>query len=95
MLHKKCASLCSAQLHKDDVTISMIWDLPFFTFFSVIHKIVAALYYVANLRATIKLGSPTYYNKDAWVGLYYDANRNVSSYTDQAESLLRRKHHMG
>ena len=80
------------QLH-DSTTIDKLWDLQYFGFLSVCHKIIAATYYVANLRATIKLGSPTYYNKDAWVGLYYDANRNAGNYIDQTENLLRKKHH--
>jgi hypothetical protein len=31
--------------------------------------LVAIPYYLLNLRATIKLGHPIYYNKDAWVAL--------------------------
>lgn len=44
----------------------------------------------ANLRSTIKLGSPLYYNKDAWVEIFYDANRDTSR-VEQSESLLRRR----
>lgn len=62
----------------DDMTIQTLWSLPYFTPLSVVHKIVAAVYYVANLRSTIKLGSPLYYNKDAWVEIFYDANRDTS-----------------
>jgi len=79
------------ELH-NETTIDQIWGLDYFRFLSVCQKILAATYYVANLRATIKLGSPTYYNKEAWVGLYYDSNRNASSYLDQTENLLRKKH---
>mmetsp|Transcript_4166 Transcript_4166/g.7789 ORF Transcript_4166/g.7789 Transcript_4166/m.7789 type:complete len:201 (-) Transcript_4166:62-664(-) len=77
------------ELHKD-VEISGLWELPYFIPLSVCHKIVAAIYYVANLRSTIKLGSPLYYNKDAWVEIFYDANRDTSR-VEQSESLLRRR----
>ena len=60
----------------DNVEIHDLWDMEGFIPFSVVHKIVAAVYYVANLRSTIKLGSPLFYNKDAWVDLYYDSNRD-------------------
>ena len=30
---------------------------------------VAVLYYLLNMRATIKLGDPIYYNKSTWVAL--------------------------
>ncbi|GMI52162.1 hypothetical protein TeGR_g450 [Tetraparma gracilis] len=62
-----------------DTTVAELWTLPGFTPLSVIHKIVAAVYYVANLRSTIKLGSPLFYNKDAWVNLYYDSNRDSAT----------------
>jgi len=65
-----------SEMHTNGVTISELWDLPYFIPLSVVHKIVAAAYYVANLRSTIKLGSPLYYNKDAWVNLYYNSNKN-------------------
>jgi len=58
------------------VTVAGLWDVPFFIPVSVVHKIVAAVYYVANLRSTIKLGSPLYYNKNEWTSLYYDSNRD-------------------
>ncbi|GMH65651.1 hypothetical protein TrLO_g14473 [Triparma laevis f. longispina] len=79
-----------AELHKEGFEMNQLWELPYFVPLSVCHKIVAAIYYVANLRSTIKLGSPLYYNKDAWVEIFYDANRDTSR-VEQSESLLRRR----
>mmetsp|Transcript_17074 Transcript_17074/g.35159 ORF Transcript_17074/g.35159 Transcript_17074/m.35159 type:complete len:202 (+) Transcript_17074:57-662(+) len=77
------------EMHKD-TTIITLWELPYFIPLSIVHKIVASIYYIANLRSTIKLGSPLYYNKDAWVEIFYDANRDTKR-IEQTESLLRRR----
>lgn len=74
-----------------DLGVGALWDLDGFMPLSVVHKIVAAIYYVSNLRSTIKLGSPLYYNKDAWVDLYYDSNRDSARIEMSSESLLRKR----
>lgn len=40
-----------------------------FVSLSMIQKIAAVVYYVANVYYTIKLEDPIYYNKDAWIAL--------------------------
>ena len=45
-----------------------------FRFISFNSSSVAIPYYLLNLRATIKLGHPIYYNKEAWVALIKQVN---------------------
>jgi hypothetical protein len=72
-----------ATLWKDDtfITISFIQKLRKFIFFIFIcpvtcftilfftYVLVAVPYYIANIRTTIKLEDPMYFNKSAWIGL--------------------------
>ena len=45
-------------------------DNGYFFIFTVIHKILACVYYVTNLRTIIRLGDPKFYTKEPWVELY-------------------------
>mmetsp|Transcript_22505 Transcript_22505/g.37603 ORF Transcript_22505/g.37603 Transcript_22505/m.37603 type:complete len:183 (-) Transcript_22505:609-1157(-) len=50
-------------------TLSTLWVDDTFITMSFIQKIVAIPYYIANVRATIKLEDPIYFNKQAWINL--------------------------
>jgi Transmembrane protein 138 len=56
--------------------LSVIWRDQKFVGLSCIQKIVAIPYYVLNIRATIKLGDPVYFDKDAWIALFKQERRN-------------------
>ena len=38
---------------------------------------VAVIYYLLNMRATIKLGDPIYYNKGTWVALVRQVSESL------------------
>jgi hypothetical protein len=80
LLYTILLSMYRVQSMQTGTLLNEIWDLPAYTPLSVIHKVIAAVYYVANLRAAIALGAPIYYSKDAWVNLYY-SNRDTSAVT--------------
>lgn len=42
-----------------------------YTLLSHSHKVLAAFYYFANVRAAVRLGDTTYYDKASWVSLYH------------------------
>jgi hypothetical protein len=50
-------------------TLSTIWVDDVFITLSFLQKCVAIPYYIFNIRITIKLEDPIYYNKQAWINL--------------------------
>ena len=50
-------------------TFLKLWRNQTFIQLSSAQKVIAIPYYLLNLRATIKLGDPVYYDKDTWVNL--------------------------
>ncbi|CAM9544287.1 unnamed protein product [Phaeothamnion confervicola] len=51
----------------DGMRPSAMWDMGTYTAFSILQKLVACVYYVANVRAAVDLGDPRFYDKRAWV----------------------------
>jgi len=47
-----------------------LWEIPYFTPLTIIHKLLATVYYVINVGWVLKLGHPKYYTKEPWVELY-------------------------
>ncbi|KAJ1455219.1 hypothetical protein M885DRAFT_520499 [Pelagophyceae sp. CCMP2097] len=56
---------------------------------SLIHKLVAAFYYFANVRAAVRLGDRIYYVKDSWVSLFH---RTGGSQVELKKLLQKRQH---
>eukprot|EP01032_Pedospumella_encystans_P038474 gene38474-43589_t len=50
-------------------TLDKLWKNDTFIAISFIQKLVAIPYYIANVRATIKLEDPMYFNKAAWINV--------------------------
>ena len=52
----------------DGVTsVMVLWRRRSYAAVSVAHKVFAIAYYLLNMRATLRLGRPLYYQKDYWV----------------------------
>ena len=53
----------------DGVTsVMVLWRRRSYAAVSVVHKLVAIAYYLLNMRATLRLGRPLYYQREYWVG---------------------------
>lgn len=50
-------------------TLNELWKNSRYRGISMFQKIIAIVYYLLNLRATMKLGNPIFYNKQAWISL--------------------------
>jgi len=76
---------------RQDTKIHELWSLgglPYFIPLSVMHKIMAAMYYLLNIRSSLRLGSSFFYEKDAWVKLYYSTNKE-NPLKEQQDMLQR------
>ena len=59
-----------------------------YTYASHVHKIVAAVYYFANVRAAVRLGDSVYYAKEEWVTLFHQTGGSQL----ELRKLLQRRH---
>ena len=51
----------------EDHNVPELWQNASYATFSILHKLLAVFYYVANLRAAVKLGDPKFYcREEAW-----------------------------
>lgn len=65
-------------------TLYQVWNNTNYIQLSTAQKVIAVFYYLLNVRATIKLGDPIYYNKHTWVAL-------VRQCKDSNEAALNRR----
>ncbi len=48
----------------------MLWNQPEFIGLSILHKLVAPVYYLMLLDTVLKLGQPRWYEKEYWLSLF-------------------------
>ena len=48
-------------------SVMVLWRIRSYASVSVAHKFLATVYYLLNMRATLRLGRPLYYQRDYWV----------------------------
>ena len=53
------------------------------------HKLFAAFYYFATIRAAVRLGDAIYYERDSWVNLFH----RTGGSTFELRKLLQRRHY--
>ncbi|CAM9961592.1 unnamed protein product [Chrysoparadoxa australica] len=49
---------------ESDIEVWEVWDWKVYAAFSIVHKVLATFFYVANIRAAFKLGDPLFYSKE-------------------------------
>mgnify|MGYP003706430671 CR=1 FL=1 len=54
---------------QSSASVATLWRDDTFIFLSIVQKMVAILYYLFNVRATVKLGDAKYFDKAAWMSL--------------------------
>mmetsp|Transcript_33137 Transcript_33137/g.56683 ORF Transcript_33137/g.56683 Transcript_33137/m.56683 type:complete len:185 (-) Transcript_33137:39-593(-) len=54
-----------------------LWDSDVYIGLSLLHKLVAVLYYYNNMNTVMKLGDASLYSKDAWVALFAQGSASV------------------
>jgi hypothetical protein len=70
-------------------TYETLWDDNAYFVLSVLHKMVAAAYYVVNFRSIFILGEPRFYTKDEWVAIYRQQARGASDLgASRASSMI-------
>lgn len=47
-----------------------LWDSDAYVSMSIIHKLVAVLYYYLNMNTVMKLGDASLYSREAWVAIF-------------------------
>ena len=47
-----------------------LWGHPSYVAFSILHKLIAPVYYLLLLDTLRKLGQPRWYSKDYWVQMF-------------------------
>ena len=65
-------------LGSSGATYETLWDSDTYFALSIIHKLVAAVYYVVNFRSIFILGEPRFYTKDEWVAIYRQQTTGAS-----------------
>lgn len=65
-------------LDEGNIGMSDLWRDQSYIALSIVHKIVAILYYLFNLRATVKLSERKYFDKDAWISLIKETQSSTN-----------------
>ena len=73
--------LSSLPLSRSGVHARELWDSDAYIGASLLHKLVAVIYYYNNMNTVMKLGDASLYSKSAWVQLFAQGNAAVSSTT--------------
>ena len=74
-----CVGVYRANKFSGGTPFPELWDSPSYVTCSVLHKLIAVLYYYLNMNVVMKLGDASLYSKDALVAMVTRPPPNFST----------------